>query len=36
MADTNTDSRLQTTSDLPASVYLESLIIFFGANFMFH
>jgi hypothetical protein len=36
MADASSESRLQKTGDFPSSVYLESLVIFFGANFLFH
>ena len=36
MADTNADSRLQRSPEFPTTVYLESLVIFFGANFLFH
>ena len=31
-----TDSRIEDTPNYPPMVYLESALIFFGANFMFH
>ena len=36
MADTDSISRLVHTAEYPKIVYLESLLIFFGANFLYH
>jgi hypothetical protein len=36
MADAPSDSRLVRTSEYPKIVYLESLLFFFGANFLYH
>lgn len=36
MADSNSSSRLVHNTEFPKLVYLESLLIFFGANFLYH
>jgi hypothetical protein len=36
MADAPNNSRLVHTAEYPKIVYLEALLIFFGANFMYH
>ena len=36
MADNESTSRLVQASEYPKIVYLESLLIFFGANFLYH
>ena len=36
MADIEASSRLVHTAEYPKIVYLESLLIFFGANFLYH
>jgi hypothetical protein len=34
--DANTDSRIVRNVEYPKIVYLEGLLFFFGANFLFH
>lgn len=36
MADTSAESRLVHNIEYPKIVYLESLIFYFGANFLYH
>jgi hypothetical protein len=36
MADIEATSRLVQTAEYPRMVYMESLLIFFGANFLYH
>lgn len=36
MADANSSSRLIHGAEYPKIVYLEGLLFFFGANFLYH
>ena len=36
MADANSSSRLIKGAEYPKIVYLEGLLFFFGANFLYH
>ena len=36
MADDQNNSRLRLTHDYPNIVYVEALMMFFGANFIYH